>query len=204
MKKNIHKTSFPIIVFFSFFSFLIMSTECKAQDWSRNQKVEIFLQGQFLDGDEVSADDFEGVRIEVDDTITIGLGVGFNFNNYLNLNTNLFYGSPDIDGKLRGHKIVSDDVNMFGWDVNLDYNILKSRFTPMVTGGIGLFYFDGDVEGNDFDEVTFSYNLGAGFRWDVTNHILIKALYRATWTEIEDTDSHLRLDGINLIIGYIF
>lgn len=89
-------------------------------------------------------------------------------------------------------------------DFNLDVNILKSRFTPMVSGGIGFIRFTGGFNGGAFDETDFSYNLGWGFRWDVTNHFLIKAIYRATWTKLEDSDESILLDGISLGIGYVF
>ena len=33
---------------------------------------------------------------------------------------------------------------------------------------------------------------------------LVKAIYKATWTKLEDTDNSLLLDGIALSIGYTF
>jgi hypothetical protein len=50
----------------------------------------------------------------------------------------------------------------------------------------------------------FSYNLGGGLRWDINDHFLIKAIYRATWITMEDTDDAVLLDGISFSVGYIF
>ena len=75
----------------------------------------------------------------------------------------------------------------------------------MITGGIGFINFRGDWgPGFDFNETDFSYNVGGGFRWNITDHFLIKAIYKATWTKLEDADSSFLLDGIAVSIGYTF
>lgn len=146
-----------------------------------------------------------GIEAEVDDTTVGGLGIGHNFHDHLNLNMDMFFGSTDIIFKGYG-RTLKLDTNLFGMDINLDYNILKGRFTPMITGGIGFINFsaDGGTTSSDVSETDFSYNLGAGFRWDVTDHFLIKGIYRLTWTELEDSDGSILLDGVSLSIGYVF
>ena len=184
--------------------FITTATIGSAQEWSRKGKGEIFVLGQQMSGDTTTS---LGIEIEVDDTTVGGLGMGYNFNDYLNLNWDMFFGSTDLAAKSYGVSL-KGDTDLFGMDVNLDYNILKSRFTPIVTGGIGFIRFDGTWEGEyssvSFDETDFSYNLGAGFRWNITDHLLVKGVYRFTWTELEDTDDSILLDGVTLSIGYVF
>jgi hypothetical protein len=209
MAKTSPKIWFMIIVLLSVMSFLLTSKDCKSQDWSRSGKTEIFVIGQQIDGDSTSADTVSPfyiieVDLEVDDTFVGGLGAGYNFNDYLNLNGEIGFGSTDMELEFRGIASVKADSDLVGMDFNLDYNVLKSRFTPMVTGGIGFIYYDADFGVVDLSETVFSYNLGAGFRWDIGDHFLAKALYKLTWTELEDTDDTLKLGGVSLSIGYVF
>ena len=85
----------------------------------------------------------------------------------------------------------------------MDINLLKSQITPLMTGGIGSINFSGASGFSEFNETDFSYNLGVGIR-DATDHFLFKVLYKATWTKLEDSDSSIKFDGLNLAIGYIF
>ena len=175
-----------------------------AQDWSRKGKGELYIFGQYMGGDTTTAKVFgEKFSIKLDDTIAGGLGYGFNFNDHFNLNFDLFYGQADVKGNPFGER-VSGDTNLIGFDMNADLNVLKNRLTPLITAGIGYIRFDGDFEGNDFDETDFSYNVGGGIRWDVTDHLLLKVVYRSLWTKLEDTEDSLRFDVIALSIGYIF
>lgn len=210
MKMNLFNKVFvcPQLIIFLSLCFVMTSNLGIAEEWSRKGKGEIYVLGQSLEGDTTTGT-IGGLTqvIEFDDTIVGGLGFGLNFNDHLNLNTTLFFGSMDMTGRVSDIQI-NGDTDLFGWDVNMDINILKTRFTPLLTGGIGYIIFDGSWEGpygdSDFSETDFSYNLGGGFRWDVHDHFVIKALYKATWTELEDADDNVMFDGISLSIGYVF
>ncbi len=201
MKKKVHTTKFLALIFAGLLFCVMTSTVCRAQEWSRTGKSELFAFGQYMSGDTATG---LGIALELDDSIVGGFGGGTNFNDHFNLNTDLFFGSTDVAAK-GSLSSLKGDTTLFGWDINLDFNILKGHITPVLTGGIGLIKFDGDYEnGTPFEETDFSYNIGGGLRWDVTDHFLIKTMYRATWTKIKDTDEVIRFDGINLSIGYIF
>jgi opacity protein-like surface antigen len=94
---------------------------------------------------------------------------------------------------------------MFTGRINLDYNILKTRLTPFVTGGIGFAYFDSGIptgekevfcwwdywwgyvcEGavSTYSASEFTYNAGLGLRWDVTDSVFMKFLYNTVWMEV--------------------
>jgi len=202
MEKRITKIRVLITVFLGVLP-LIISTAAIAQEWTRAGKGEIFVLGQNMSGDTTTG---LGIKLELDDTTVFGIGMGLN-GKHFNFNWDLFFGSTDIIGSGAGPTLTAD-TDLLGMDFNLDYNILKSRFTPLITGGIGFINFSGTWRGGYrttiFDETDFSYNVGAGFRWDVTNHFLVKAVYRATWTKLEDTDNSILLDGIGVSIGYVF
>jgi len=199
--KNNSTTRFLGIIFVSLIAFAMAPTVCIAEEWSRKGKSEIYGLGQSMGGDTTTG---LGATLKLGDSTAWGLGFGKNFSDNLNLNMDMFFSSKDMAGKMGSYED-KGSADLLGFDVNLDVNILKGRFTPMITGGIGLIKFSGDWEkGLPFDETDFSWNVGVGFRWDVTNHFLIKAIYRATWTKMKDTDKSVLFDGIALSIGYIF
>lgn len=183
----------------------ITSTVCSAQEWTRAGRGEIFAFGQFMGGDTATATvDDSVISMKFDDMFAGGIGFGYNFSNYFNVNMDLLYGQSDTTSS--GFDIsIKHNTNIIAGDLNLDFNILKTRFTPLVTGGIGYVRFKGTIaEGFDFDEVDLSYNVGGGIRWDVTDHFLVKAVYRSLWTKLKDTDKAIRFNVGTLSIGYIF
>jgi opacity protein-like surface antigen len=180
---------------------ILTSIACSAEEWSRSGKSELFGSLQFMSGDTSSAG--WGLELEVDDSTVCGIGYGYNFNDNLNVNMDLLFGSTDILGK-DGYMSIKADSSLVVTDINVDYNILKSSFTPMISAGVGFINFNGDFEDSDFNETDFSYNLGVGFRWNASEHFLVKGCYKATWTKLEDTDDSIMLDGISLSVGYVF
>jgi len=140
-----------------------------------------------------------------------GFGFGYNFNENLNVNTSFIFGSTDIEIKnLSGGMIGEGDTDFFLSNVNLDYNIMKDSFTPFVTGGIGYVKYDGNLKYNgnpnseSIDSSDFSWNLGAGLRWDVSEKWLLKATYATNWTELDDADDTSRFWSVSLSLGYKF
>lgn len=195
------KYNFDVTIFCLLLYFILMPRLCDAQEWNRKGKAEIFLSGQYINGDTTSG---LGLTLELDDAFAGGFGAGYNFNDYINLNTDLIFSYMDVTEVGFGVK-TSADTTIFGWDLNLDYNLLKKHFTPLITGGIGLIKFSGEwTPDSKFRETDFSYNIGGGFRWNGMEHLLIKAIYKATWTKLENTDTSVVLTGITFMIGYTF
>ena len=181
---KVHTKKFSTIIILSMLVFVLTSSVCSAQG-SRSGRSEIYGILQNLGGATVDEDD----EVKLDDAYVYGVGVGYNLDDHFNLNTDLVFGTQDAFDE--------DDrksANAFLWNVNLDYNILEGPLTPLVSGGIGFATYRVDyMSGSDF-----TYNLGAGGRWDISDNFFIKALYKMTW--FEDFDQ----DGIFLGIGYMY
>lgn len=195
MTNTLHNVRFVIIACLAMTMLLLIPEDCGAQGASRQGRWEVFGLLQQMDGDSTS----DGATdVEVDDTAVGGLGVGYHFNEHIAVNLDLWLGQTDIE---YGAFLI--DADMLGLDFNVDYHILDRPLTPLVTAGIGFIHFDGEtaVLGLGYEETDFSYNLGAGFRWDIGDHFFAKALYRLTWTELEDTDDTITLDGVTLGFG---
>jgi len=193
---KVHTTKFFTITILSLLTFVMTSSVCIAQEWSRSRKTELFGTFQTMGGGESSG---LGITAGFDDATVYGFGVGYNLDDHLNLNTDFLFGSTDYIATGYGVTI-EGDADLYLWNVNLDYNILEDRLTPVVTGGIGLF----GLSGADFEESNFSYNLGFGGRWDISDNFAVKALYKFTWTNLEDSDSKTRFDGVMVSLVYMF
>ena len=110
IKEKLHTVSFLTIMFLGLIAFVMTSTVCRAQDWSRKDKGEIFALYQHMSGDTTTG---LGIEMEVDDTTVGGFGTGSNFNDHLNLNVDMFFGSTDMIGRAYGATVTAD-THLFG------------------------------------------------------------------------------------------
>jgi len=193
---KVYTTKFYTITILSLLAFVMTSSVCSAQEWIRTGKTEIFGTFQTMGGGETSG---LGVTVDFDDATVYGFGIGYNLDNHFNLNTDFLFGSTDFTATGFGATI-EGDVDLWLWNVNLDYNFFEDRLTPVVTGGIGLF----GLSSEDSSESNFSYNLGFGGRWDISDNFAVKALYKFTWTALKDSDSNTRFDGVMVSLVYMF
>ncbi|MEN6336263.1 MAG: outer membrane beta-barrel protein [Phycisphaerales bacterium] len=184
---------------------LMTATASRAFDddlsWSRAGRGDVYFIFQTLGSDATTGLDGTA-EIEMDDGEAYGAGLGWNFTDHFNVNTEVFFGDAGFRGTSASNPgvVVREDTDIWAWQANLDYNILKSRLTPLVTGGLGVMGWHSDV----ITERNFSYNLGAGARWDVAENLAMKLLYRVTWTEIEDADDPFEFDGLTFELIYMF
>ena len=194
-----------------------------AQRWTRKGQVDIYGVGQYLAGGQADYSKF-GVRLDIKETGLGGLGFGYNFTDHLNLNLELLLGNTDFVASGPGPNLIDDTLIASG-KVNLDYNLLKSRFTPVLTGGLGFFTFSSKLQNADpvlvcyydswwgnycayatptYDETDLSFNAGAGFRWDPTDYLFVKAIGGATWVKLRHSDDFTHLFQATLTVGAKF
>ena len=213
---NVRTTKLMAITIISLIVFTMTASICNAQDeqeWSRKGKTELFGIIQKMNSEEViyPFTDILPVKLDIDSTTIYGIGYGHNLTDHWNINMDLLYGYADTDVKIV-HDVIdvtvgTEEMDYILWDINFDYNIFKSRFTPLITGGIGFMDFSINTKATGIGEVNetnFSCNLGAGVRWDIRDNILLKAIYRSTWTEFNDTDEDLRYEGVSVSVAYMF
>jgi len=184
---------------------MICTTSVASEDkpWSRAYRSEVYGVVQILGGDEVSG--LHGsARADFDTTPVYGIGMGLNVTDHLNVNTEIMLGWADIeDYSVYAPEASDQDENqqVYLWNVNLDYNILKGRLTPVVSGGVGVLGLNGD---DRLHEVHFAGNVGAGIRWDMTDHLALRVLYRCTWWEIDNANEEFQFDGVTASLAYVF
>jgi opacity protein-like surface antigen len=206
---NLKTVKLSTIAIISLLIFTMTAGICSAQGWSRKGKHELFGMIQQMGSEEIkySFTDILPVTLDMDSAAVYGIGYGYNMTDHWNINTDLLFGSADSDVKIVNTTAETVDMDYVLWDINVDYNIRKSRFTPLVTGGIGIMDFGIDTTATGIGEEhesNFSYNLGAGIRWDVKDNLLLKVIYRSTWTELDDANDDLQYDSISLSVAYMY
>ena len=210
---NVQTTKLSTITIISLLVFTMTASLCNAQEWSRKGKTEFFGTYHKMSSEtieysypEALPKDVLPVNVDMDNTNVYGIGFGYNISDHWNINTGLLFGSADTNVKIVDVTVETPDMEYILWDINVDYNILKSRLTPLVTAGIGLvdFSIDTTTHVGKVHESNSSYNLGAGVRWDITDNFLLKVIYRATWTEVHNSDSDQKFDGVSVSVAYMF
>ena len=213
---NVQMTKLSTITIISLLVFTTTASLCSAQEYSRKGKTELFGSIQTMASEQVEYSypnalplDRLPVTFDMDSTIVYGIGYGYNLSDHWNINTDLLFGSADTDVKIVGDSDVTVetvDMDYVLWDINVDYNIFKSRFTPLVTGGMGLMNFSIKTtsDAGEVHESDFSSNLGAGVRWDIRDNLLLKVIYRSTWTEVHNADNDLRFDSVSVSVAFMF
>ncbi len=198
--------------------------------FDRQGWTEVYGIGQYLHSDDITFDSPSGdTKIKMDDTGLGGFGIAYHFNNHFSVHGDLMFGGATFSGNVPtelGNTIhIKQDALLQTGRFNVDWNIINTRLTPFLTAGIGYQYLETELENAPpvgycwwdpwwgwvcyYDhpyawETDFTWNAGGGFRWNVTDHFVVKATAGATW--LEYSGGHgitTQLEGI-FSIGWSF
>jgi len=170
-----------------------------------------------------------GAELSVNSTVGWGFSFGWNWTERLNLSYRFLSTSPkysativqeddpDVPGTLN-YKMTKT-THQF----NVTYNFMQRAFTPFVVAGIGWTKLDSNVPNSppeigcwwdpwwgyicfsDWDTYKtseFTYNLGAGVRWDINTMVYTKASYVREFLKAEN--GSINLDTAVLELGLMF
>lgn len=174
------------------------------EEFSRARKHELFAVAQHFLGDGAT-DNGSGVKISFHDMTGGGFGIGYNVTDHFNYNLELLFGGTETKFEL-GATSLEEDTTVIGFNFNFEYNLLKSRMTPVISGGFGLldFSLSGKIGDLEIRETDLSYGFGGGLRWDINDKFFMKLVYRTRWTELRDFSDMHRFDTYNLYFGFTF
>jgi opacity protein-like surface antigen len=203
-----------------------MATEA----FDRLGKTEIYGIGQYLHSEDINFNGPRGnVPVKMDDTGLGGFGIAYHFNNYLAIHADFMFGGATFSGTVPlmagGSAAFSQDAFIQTGRFNIDYNIINRRITPFITAGIGYQYTETELthlppsttcwwdpwwgyvcySGYPYAwQTDFTWNAGAGFRWNILDNLFIKATFGATWLEYSGAHGvTTQLEGI-FAIGWSF
>jgi opacity protein-like surface antigen len=197
---------------------------------SRRGVTEFYGIGQYLHSDDITfKGPFGDVRTKMDDSGLGGFGIAFHFSDFFSVHTDFMFGNATFSGNAPLESGVGtigfkQDAFISTGRFNVDYNIINRRITPFVTAGIGYQYLETDLHHTDVTtcwwdpwwgwvcssdhlhawETDFTWNAGGGLRWNVTEGLMVKAMFGATWLEYSNSRGiTTQLEGV-FSIGWSF
>ena len=202
------------------------------EKFERTGKTELYGIGQYLHSEDISFNSPVGgpdVKLRMDDTGLGGFGVAYHFNDYLSLRGDFMFGSATFHGTVPtetgGRFNVNQDAFIQTGRLDLDYNILNRRFTPFLSAGIGYQYIETELKnlppvdacwwdpwwgyvcgsGQPYAwQTDFTWNAGAGLRWNITDNLVVKAMVGGNWLEYSGAHGvTTQIEGI-FSIGWTF
>lgn len=204
-----------------------LSSPALAQSSSRGTGWEYGIDAVYFPSTDV---DFEGgSSLSVDDDLALTLVFGYRLNSRVEIGFALDWQSADYDATIQSADLpgLSVDVNgeyeIFTPRVNVNYNFLDSNLTPYVTGGIGWAFIDTNIpEGRVevgcwwdpwYGQIcvpvqdtrstdAFTYQLGAGVRWDASRGLSMRLGYEKHWYDFDKASSTPDFDQFKL--GVVF
>jgi opacity protein-like surface antigen len=207
---------------------MVMSSPAWAQySGARGPGWEFGVDGVYQDSADWSFDGGSSVRVDSDLSLT--LTAGYRFNSHLELSFALDWQKADYDATIQSADLpglsvdVSGDYESFTPRANVSYNFLDGSITPFVTGGIGWSFIDTNIPNGrpttgcwwdpwygqvcatvqDTRSVDgFTYQLGAGVRWDVSNGFSLRFAYEKHWYDFDNASGTPDLDEFKL--GVVF
>jgi opacity protein-like surface antigen len=172
-----------------------------------------------------------GSELSVDSTMGWGLSFAWNWTDKWNLSyryqsTNPNYTAlvvPEEDS-IEVPRTIEHEMSKSTHQFNVTYNFSGKAFTPFVVAGIGWSKLDSNVPTTDvpgvgcwwdpwwgyicfadwktYETSQFTYNLGAGVRWDINNMLFTKASYVREFLSAEN--GSINLDTAVLELGLMF
>jgi len=200
--------------------------------FSRQGKTEVYGIGQYLHSDDINFNGpFGTVKTKMDDTGLGGFGIAYHFNDFVSIHGDFMFGDASfsanapIEGAPGSTIFVKQDAFIQTGRFNVDYNIINRRLTPFVTAGIGYQYLETELHnlppvsycwwdpcwGYICDvshpyawQTDFTWNVGGGARWNITDNLIVKAMVGATWLEYSGAHGvTTQLEGV-FSIGWSF
>lgn len=170
--------------------------------FARQNKMDVYGIGQYLHQDDAKFTGASGqtTRLKLDDTGLGGFGFAYHFNDFLAVHADFMLGPATftvVPPQGASYEFGDNGLISSG-RFNLDYNIINRRITPFITAGIGYQYMQVD-QGywyhygyyyyDYYSETDFTWNVGAGVRWNITDNFFIKVTGGAQWLTYQGADN---------------
>jgi opacity protein-like surface antigen len=180
---------------------------CSAQ--IRAGKWEFTLQPLYAESFDISGN---GSKADFDQAWGFGMGIAYNLNDHFSIGGDFSWAQADYSATVApaaGNPglayTVDSELQTSTLRLNATWNILKTAFTPFVTGGVGATYVDTNIPDGppqDFcwydpwwgyycgtsvptkDDTYFSYMAGVGLRWDSPGSFFLRGMVAEQWIDV--------------------
>lgn len=169
--------------------------------------------------------DFEGgSTVKLEDDPSISLAFAYRINDHLEAHFALDWTETDYDVNVRSNNPLvqvsgQGSLESFTPKFGLNFNLLKSAFTPYATANVGWAFIDTNIPDAPPQSVCwwdpwygyvcgayqstrtvdeFTYGVGAGLRWDITDSFTVKLGYNVQWLDLSRATSTPAQDQFRL------
>lgn len=177
--------------------------QAPAQSAYRDKRWEFAIQMRGVEGKNYA---FEGgSTVQTKDALGFGLGVSYNINPHFNVGGEFLWVSQDYSATVpgAGGYTARGNVDIGSFMLNATWNILAGPVTPYLQAGIGSTTVDSNIATGPpanycgwwgfyyycgtyvptATETSFSYNAGAGIRWDFSREMFMRFGAQQQWTD---------------------
>ena len=182
------------------------------EPFSRQNKFEIYGVGQYLHQTDTEYPNPGGgtVKLKLDDTGLGGVGFAFHFSDFFSMHADFMFGPATFKFEYPGGvtQNFGDNGYITTGRFNLDYNIINRRLSPFITAGIGYQYQQVDQDyyygTSYYYETDFTWNVGGGVRWNVTDNLIMKLTVGGQWLQYENANNITSQFEVMFSIGCMF
>jgi hypothetical protein len=192
-----------------------------ARGWQRENRWDMSLSTRYTDGK--TFDGEGGSSATLENNLGWGFGFGYNFNQHFNLGVmfnwrSIPYSAQVINAEDQSVENYSNRLSTSTFALNGEYNVLKGKFTPYVSGNLGWTHLDTNVFAGwttgcywypywgyrcgpvalTYGSDVASYGLGLGGRFEMSDSFFLKFGYERAWLDNNTVDG---TDIIRLDIG---
>ena len=178
--------------------------QAPAQNAHRDKRWEFTLQMRGVEGKSFSFDG--GATAKTDDAMGFGLGVAYNITPHFNIGGEFLWVSQDYSATVAGPGgpfTARGNVDIGSFMLNATWHILAGPVTPYLQAGVGSTTVDSNIASGPpstycgwwgfyyycgtyvptATETSFSYNAGAGIRWDFSREMFMRFGAQQQWTD---------------------
>jgi opacity protein-like surface antigen len=163
------------------------------------------------------------LNYELDDTDFWGFGLAYNFNDRFALRSEFAFGQPNYKMTWNGSQLTGRAYIHTG-KFNVDFNLTNTAFCPYFSAGVGYNYLDTGVPSGPpeiyiwwdyywnipyvvavqptFSETTFTYNVAAGVRWDLSPSSVLRFTVTNNWIDSSNAGGMLTTLEATLSYGW--
>lgn len=184
-----------------------------AQSAYRDKRWEFTIQARGVEGKDYAFDG--GSTAQTKDALGFGLGVSYNVNPHLNIGGEFLWVSQDYTANVQpapGNPNPAytgrGNVDIGSFMLNATWHVLAGPFTPYLSAGFGSTTVDSNIPSGPpgsfcwwypwggyycgtyvptATETSFSYNAGAGIRWDFSRDMFMRFGAQQQWTDFTGT-----------------
>jgi opacity protein-like surface antigen len=184
----------------------------------------------FLFQNSSEADFKGGTTADFDSDLGFRFGLAYHYTDQVEFGLNLGVGQTDYSADIAGDEPgeffrVKGDLDYTTLTVDGTWNFMSGPFSPFVTGGIGWSWVDTNIATGppetgcwwdpwwgyvctSFQDTRtidgFSYGVGVGARYELTDTVAVHGSYRVNWIDFEEAESTPDFDGFELTFGWKF